>query len=442
MITSLSLLFRNACDRGNIHEIKVYLDFMADPNQLFDTNETPLYIASKNGYFDIVKFFVEKGVDINKSIKNGETPLFIASKYGHIHIVMYLFQNGAHIHKSTKSRLSPLAIACEYNNFEIAQFLITNGGHINLANYYGTSPFFLSCYHDNIEFQTYLITNGANINMMRKDGKIPLYLAIEYGNLDLLKLLVNHGVNIHQDMRYKGYSVIQVAIQRSYFHIIEYLYSKKVNLFVFHTDSTKTILQTACDYDCFDIVKFILDNNIDDNNFTISGPLALIYATSNGNVEIMKLLISKGISFQFPNLFRISNPKSFRYLVSIGYDFFGKELNRYKHFFIDKYWRSFNIVHSACYDGNLNVLKSLLDDNKLTSFIDLQDYYRWTPLHIAAYMNRIDVVELLIENGANTTLCNDKGHSALHFACSKGHVEIVKLIIGYKNYKKPKYCYY
>ena len=64
-------------------------------------------------------------------------------------------------------------------------------------------------------------------------------------------------------------------------------------------------------------------------------------------------------------------------------------------------------------------------------------------------MNRIDVVSFLIENGVNTTLCTNKGYNALHFACSKGHVEIMKLIIRYENfinernsyYKKRKYYY-
>ena len=54
-----------------------------------------------------------------------------------------------------------------------------------------------------------------------------------------------------------------------------------------------------------------------------------------------------------------------------------------------------------------------------------------TPMMLAAYRNRLDLVEKLIARGAQV---NNPGWTALHYAASAGNVEIVKLLLEHAAY--------
>ena len=54
---------------------------------------------------------------------------------------------------------------------------------------------------------------------------------------------------------------------------------------------------------------------------------------------------------------------------------------------------------------------------------------QWTALMAAAANNHLDVVKLLLENGANITAHNTIGYTALHYACQNNYTEIAKFLL-------------
>ena len=52
--------------------------------------ETPLHIASSNGYLEIVQHLVSNGAKVNVKDENFATPLLLASQRNHFQIVEYL----------------------------------------------------------------------------------------------------------------------------------------------------------------------------------------------------------------------------------------------------------------------------------------------------------------------------------------------------------------
>ena len=61
-----------------------------------------------------------------------------------------------------------------------------------------------------------------------------------------------------------------------------------------------------------------------------------------------------------------------------------------------------------------------------------------TMLHIASRNAAIEDVLLLLEHGANINIQGDLGYIALHYACMKGYLDVVKLLLKYNASKTIK----
>ena len=58
-----------------------------------------------------------------------------------------------------------------------------------------------------------------------------------------------------------------------------------------------------------------------------------------------------------------------------------------------------------------------------------RDKYGNTALHLASYWGRIDIVRLLLTEGADITIAANDGMTALHLASRNGHLDIVRLLL-------------
>uniref|UniRef100_A0A8R1ESR6 ANK_REP_REGION domain-containing protein n=2 Tax=Caenorhabditis japonica TaxID=281687 RepID=A0A8R1ESR6_CAEJA len=85
-------------------------------------------------------------------------------------------------------------------------------------------------------------------------------------------------------------------------------------------------------------------------------------------------------------------------------------------------------VHFAAVGGSLPLLQfSIIDNPELANE---EDELGWTPLIIASSAGRVEVVRFLLTlPHVNVNQTNSNKQSALHYACSKNHIEIVKLLI-------------
>ncbi|CAG5093788.1 Similar to CG7457: Tonsoku-like protein (Drosophila melanogaster) [Cotesia congregata] len=86
-------------------------------------------------------------------------------------------------------------------------------------------------------------------------------------------------------------------------------------------------------------------------------------------------------------------------------------------------------LHVACINNNIQEVVNLLAAGHP---VDVRDHMGWTPLHEAANYGHIEIVQLLIDHGANV---NDPGGpkcgniTPLHDAASCGHFSVMNLLI-------------
>ncbi|XP_067667712.1 ankyrin repeat domain-containing protein 50-like [Haliotis asinina] len=118
----------------------------------------------------------------------------------------------------------------------------------------------------------------------------------------------------------------------------------------------------------------------------------VLLAAGQGHTDIVHLLVSNGAS------------------VSVVDDF------------------GFNLLHSVCQGGDVALVKYVLSLHKHD--INGKVLCGGTPLMLAAENGHRNVVELLVGQGANVSLHDNKGNNVLHFACRGGDVEVVKYILS------------
>ena len=73
--------------------------------------------------------------------------------------------------------------------------------------------------------------------------------------------------------------------------------------------------------------------------------------------------------------------------------------------------------------GSYDMVKILAVDHKAK--VNVQDKTKQTPCHIAAYNGDLDIVECLVENGADLKLKDEDGVTILEYAQEEGHKDIV-----------------
>lgn len=92
-------------------------------------------------------------------------------------------------------------------------------------------------------------------------------------------------------------------------------------------------------------------------------------------------------------------------------------------------------LHYAATKGHIDVIRLLLDEN---AYIDAASPNGSTPLMMAAHYGSAAAVKLLLESGADPTLKNDLGLSAIDFANRGNRLDAANIIAAFIRGRQPK----
>ena len=92
-------------------------------------------------------------------------------------------------------------------------------------------------------------------------------------------------------------------------------------------------------------------------------------------------------------------------------------------------------LHVAASNNRLSETRRLLDAAKelgiLGELLDKADISGWTPLCMASYKGHLQIVELLLVDGAAIDKPNNYGYTPVSIASSWGHLEVVKVLLNH-----------
>ena len=122
---------------------------------------------------------------------NGDTPLGIATRHNYMEIVTLLLERGAsvnHMNGETGDTASHRAVY--KSNLAMLGLLLDHGGNIDAKNGRGYSLLHVTARNDFDSIAQYLLARGASVNAQDKFFSTPLMCAAYWGNWKTLKVLL------------------------------------------------------------------------------------------------------------------------------------------------------------------------------------------------------------------------------------------------------------
>ena len=239
-----------------------------------------------------------------------------------------------------------------------------------------------------------LIDAGADIEAMNFEDRSPLQWACIIGVLDVVKVLVRAGAGVCvTDVA--GCACLAHAAYRGHTEIVRYLLClPEVDVNRRNADDHDTALQEAVFMKRTEVVQLLIDAGADVDTQNNEGRSPLHVACKSGELDIVKMLVEAGAGV------RATDNQGCTCLML------------------------------AAWHGHTDIVRYLVGVPE----VELNHQSRAaassnTALHLAARNKRTDVVQVLIDAGADIDTQNNLRHSPLHYACKKGARDIVKMLV-------------
>ncbi|XP_076257576.1 tankyrase isoform X2 [Rhynchophorus ferrugineus] len=379
-------------------------------------------------------------VNCHASDGRRSTPLHLAAGYNRGRVVQLLLQNGADVHAKDKGGLVPLHNACSYGHFEVTEMLIKHGANVNANDLWAFTPLHEAASKSRVEVCSLLLSEGADPYQLNCHSKSSIdvaptrelqeRLAYEYkghllldaarqaDNAKIKKYLIADVINFKHP--YTGDTAVHAVVTSLYpkrKQVLESLIRKGAPLNEKNKDFL-TPLHLAADNSHYDLMDVLLRNGGKVNALDGLGQTALHRCAREDNVQACRILLSYNVdtsivSLQGYTASQVASENVVKILQdppAIPADVEGQLLEAAKAGDLDqvqRYLGSYpHIVNCRDLDGRHS-----------------------TPLHFASGYNRVQVVEFLLQQGADVHAKDKGGLVPLHNACSYGHYEVTELLV-------------
>ncbi|KAG7275501.1 hypothetical protein CRUP_032544, partial [Coryphaenoides rupestris] len=221
----------NACSFGHAEVVTLLLHHGADANSRDNWNYTPLHEAAIKGKIDVCIVLLQHGAEpavrntdgrtaldlaepsakavltgdyrkdellecarsgneeklmalltplnVNCHASDGRksTPLHLAAGYNRVKSVQLLLQHGADVHAKDKGDLVPLHNACSYGHYEVTKLLVKHGACVNAMDLWQFTPLHEAASKNRVEVCSLLLSYGADPNFLNCHNKSSIDLA-------------------------------------------------------------------------------------------------------------------------------------------------------------------------------------------------------------------------------------------------------------------------
>ncbi len=330
-----------------------------------------------------LKDALEGEIDLNTADSIGIYPIHFSALFGSLEHVKTLLKSGADpLVRVNNSKLgnihgkTSLHYVMRDNIIDKASIFISAGVDVNAVNGEGETALHSAPYTKSTAYVKFLLDMKANVNVRDKDGCSPLYNSV-HSTPEIVKLLIDRGANVSIVTTW-GSTPLHFAVREEV---------------IFKSDP--------------EIIKILIKSGADVNAKGHENTTPLHNAVSRGNIEAVKILLKAGANVNardehgYTTLHMANDLEKTKLLIKSG-----AELR------VKNSWGE-RPLHTISRKGTLEQVKFLLTTSAKND-INSQTDSGNTPL-IRASMNQTkDVIQALLNAGANVHARNKEGNTPLH----------------------------
>ncbi|KAL7800940.1 ankyrin repeat-containing domain protein [Trichoderma afarasin] len=358
---------------------------------------TCLHLAAIYGHKDLLICIIEDcGADINIGDNDSRTPLHLAIENKSLLAIPLLINAGAQLNAKSKDGSTPLHIAVK--EIDTVRLLLRSGADKGATDLEGRTPLYQALADGTIEVATLLVDEGANVATAAKDGRTPLHMALSLGakGFGIAKRLLQSDSSKAQDYaktKAKDEATpLHIAAEHGPSEAIELLCGLGADLNALD-DFGQTPLLISIYKKKWDIAELLIKAGADVDADERKGYAPLLGAVIGGSDRIVQLLLKAKVDVD---------------AVDEG---------------------GYSPLHLAVSQHQLKILQQLL--NAGAKIDAVSEYRNQTPLHIAVRNKYRDIVKILLEKGASTTLYNSLDFSPLQHSLYIGNLELVQDFVAH-----------
>jgi ankyrin repeat protein len=203
-----------------------------------------------------------------------------AAANGDLSKVNSLLDSGADVNAKDDYSRTALLNAVNGGNREMVKLLLANKADINtIQGPRGNTPLIEAVVSKRVGIALMLLDKGADINAVNKSGSSPLDEAVELGDTNIAKLLLRRGADINSTNDHHTLPLIQ-AVRKNDTSMMKFLFENGVDVNK-KTRTGRTALMSAVFAQLLEPVVMLLDKGAEVNAKTHAGWTALMEASGS-----------------------------------------------------------------------------------------------------------------------------------------------------------------
>lgn len=183
--------------RGNAEIARQLLEHGADPDRTNALGLGPLHLAIENGAPDVARLLLDHGADANIARENGETPLMTAARLGQVGIMRRLVAAGADP-DARERRFGQTALMWSAGNPGAVRLLLESGADIHAVTKTWDVKYTVYIPTSFTLGKTGIPWNSDGHYMSKRGGQSALFFALRKRDLASARMLLDGGLDVNQ----------------------------------------------------------------------------------------------------------------------------------------------------------------------------------------------------------------------------------------------------
>ncbi|CAL8351048.1 unnamed protein product [Lota lota] len=402
-------------------------------SMVFSENNSLLHHTVATGDVESVRRLLHLGAKVNCQSTKGYTPLIVAVLHRMHEITSLLLEHGASATQSDEDQWTPLHFACQNGDDRTARLLLDHGAAADAQDNAGWIALHLACQNGHEAVVRLLLSRQSSSSEKEegmveavsraelKHGRVPLHLACYYGHLGIVKLLLCMGADPNAADRSRT-TALHLAAEEGFNRVVRQLV--KSGALINSVDSSGcTPLHMAAHKAHKGICRTLLSSGGNPDPRNKHGWTPMHLAASKGHKTTMLELESQGSSV---NAKGENEWTPLHIACKHGHgDLVADLLAAKAEPNVVESKVGWTPLHLACINCSFtSVLQLILHQAEVNAV----NKYNDTPLHLAANHGCTAIVKALLLNGADGTLLDSSGFTALDLARKGQREEIVQLL--------------